>query len=122
MPTRDDSRNSTLDLAQLLERIEEHLAALRAGNGKSPQEWLTVKEVAEELKVSRDTIERIIASGKLQATAIETPKGRGKRGRYRVRRDWMEDFMMRQVRRRAPTSNGRSRRCRRAKPDIDFIG
>ena len=45
-------------------------------------EWLTLDEVAGELKCSRDTVTRLIKAGRLPAKDL----GQGKHSNYRVRR------------------------------------
>ena len=118
----DNSHEHTGDLTQVLIQIEEHLAALRAERARSLEDWLTVEEVAKALKLSRDTIERLIGTGQLRAAAIETPKGRGKRRRHRVRRDWMEEFMQKRITPRTSPIQTTTRHRKRFKPDHDFIG
>ena len=49
------------------------------------QEWLTIEEIAEELRVSEETVRRWIRTKKLKALSI----GRG----YRIRRKDYEDFL-----------------------------
>ena len=122
MGDNGDNLNNATDVRELLEQIEEHLAALRAGRTSPEKEWLTITEVADELKVSRDTIERLIGSGQMKAASIETPKGRGKRSRYRVRRDWMEDFMLSKTKSEQRTPRQNHCRRPRLKLPYDFIG
>ena len=64
-----NNRDSPLDrdLAKTLHRIEEHLRAIRGGAGTTSRDWQTIQDVAEQLQVSRNTVERLIASGKLKA-------------------------------------------------------
>jgi hypothetical protein len=59
-------------VAELLKRIEQHLGAIREGIGSEPRQWLTVAQAAAELQVSRDTVERLVASGRLKATQVDT--------------------------------------------------
>ena len=49
------------------------------------QEWLTIEEIAEELRVSEETVRRWIRTKQLKALSI----GRG----YRIRRKDYEDFL-----------------------------
>ena len=70
--------------ARLATAVAE-LRALLAEVGqlvKPASEWLTVDEVAVELKCSRDTITRLIEAGRLPAKNV----GQGKHAAYRVRR------------------------------------
>lgn len=84
---------------------------------KSPEDWLTLEEVAQELKVSLDSIKRICATGKLRSAPVETGSGTGKRFARRIQRRWLNEYMCRDVgltdatppptrsRRRRPRSN-----------------
>jgi excisionase family DNA binding protein len=106
---------------RVLQQIEEHLAALRNGNHGSASKWLTIGEVAGELRLSRDTVERLIAAGKLRAAEVTTRAGRGARRRYRVRRDWIDAFLDGSV--RSPHIPVRETcRPRQLRPRTDFIG
>ena len=107
-------------LLQVLEQIEAHLSDLRRSSSKSGEDWLTVMDAADELKVSRDTVERLISSGRIRVSEITTKAGKGLRRRYRIRRDWLEAYLMEKSGKRheAPV-----RRTLRPKTDdIDFIG
>ena len=118
----DKSPEQTGDLTRVLTQIEEHLAALRAEHARSPEDWLTVEEVAKALKLSRDTVERLIGSGQLKAAAIDTPRGRGRRSRHRIRRDWMDEFMQQRTAAKTSPVPPATRHKRRFKTDHDFIG
>ncbi|HYA98862.1 MAG TPA: helix-turn-helix domain-containing protein [Ktedonobacteraceae bacterium] len=54
-----------------------------------PEEWLTLDEIAEELRVSVETVRRWIRTKQLKALSI----GRG----YRIRRKDFEDFLRRRT-------------------------
>jgi excisionase family DNA binding protein len=105
---------------ETLQQIERHLAAIRDQLQAAPREWLTVEEAAQELRVSRDTVERAISAGHLKAIQIATTNGRGRRFRYRVRRAWIDDFCLQHVKSGAVVKA--SRRKRRTRPLVDFIG
>lgn len=109
------------EVLRLLRQIEEHLAALRYGARNAASTWLTIAEVAEELRLSRDTIERLIAAGKLRAAEVRTSAGRGARRRYRVRREWVDAFLADSI---SPLQRSvrKARRARELRPGIDFIG
>jgi excisionase family DNA binding protein len=120
----DDQNNriSSEKLAEVLERIEEHLSSMRNERAKPIQDWLTIEEVAEELRLSRDSIERLVGSGQMKAAAIDTPRGKGRRSRFRIRREWIEEFMQTRVRPPAPPVHSIPHRRRRSGTDHDFIG
>ncbi|MGE0480481.1 MAG: excisionase family DNA-binding protein [Phycisphaerae bacterium] len=111
---------TTEDLLQVLQQIEAHLAALRAGTTSARPDWLTVDEVASELKLSRDSVERLIACGRLQAAEVTGVAGRGRRRRFRIHRDWVDAFLKSSVKlHAAPPKVRRSRSV--SEPTIDFI-
>lgn len=64
---------------RMLRQIEAHPAALRNGAHGAESQWLTIAQAAKELQVARDTVERLIAAGKLLATEegryIDRPRG-----------------------------------------------
>ena len=117
-----DSELQGTEVVRLLEQIEEHLAAMRTERMRPPEVWLTVEEVAQELKLSRDTVERLIGSADLRAASIETPRGQGQKSRYRVRREWLDEFMQSKTQPETRRSIGASPRKRRIRADPDFIG
>jgi len=111
----------TVELLQVLLRIEAHLAAMRPGGAFQTMQWLTVDQVAKELELSRDTVERWVSSGRLPAAQLTTSAGIGTRCRFRIRRDWLEDFLQKSV--RSHFADDRKRRRNRAlRAKIDFIG
>ena len=119
---RDSNRKETNgDVVELLVRIEQHLAAIREHSERASCQWLTVDEVAAELQVSRDTVERLVAAGRLKASQIETPKGRGRRHRYRIHREWIDNFFHRNIK-PSPPAERPQRRKRIGQDTIDFIG
>ena len=116
-----DQSLSGSDAAATLRRIEEHLAAIRQQQEERSRTWLTVQDVARELQVSRDTIERLIAFGKLKAASITTSESNGRRNMHRIKTAWVEEFLDRLVLDRPSGRTGRSRRTPRIE-GADFIG
>lgn len=107
-------------MLDVLSKIEAHLAALRANANQADRTWLTIREAADVLRVSRDTIERMITSGRLRAARIDTCIGKGKRVRYRIRREWLDECLNET---KSPIRNTRQFKRRRGKTQpIDFIG
>ena len=109
------------DTAPILRRIEEHLAAIRQQQESRSRTWLTVQDVADELQVSRDTINRIIGNGTLKAAPITTANGGGTRRMYRIKAEWLEEFLLSLVDDRATDRTIRPRRAPRIE-GADFIG
>ncbi|TWT45869.1 Helix-turn-helix domain protein [Phycisphaerae bacterium RAS1] len=117
-PTNTTPSNG--DLLHVLQQIECHLAALRHGAAAPRPDWMTVEEVANELRLSRDSVERLIACGRLQAAEVTGVAGRGRRRRFRVRREWIDDFLKSSVKHHATTRTTRRSPARNGST-IDFI-
>lgn len=120
MPSPTPTPPTTEDLLHVLQQIEAHLAALRSGTVSARPDWLTVDEVARELKLSRDSVERLIAVGRLRAAEVTGVPGRGRRRRLRIHRDWVAEFLDASVRLRAASPRPRRGRSNNTAP-IDFI-
>ena len=121
MPDEANNILASKEVLRVLQQIEEHLAALRDGAPAADSQWLTITEVADELRVSRETVERLIAAGRLHAAELTTQAGRGVRRRHRIRRAWMEAFLIESAR----SSQKSARKCRRRRASrtrVDFIG
>lgn len=116
-----DQSLSGSDAVATLRRIEEHLAAIRQQQEGRSRTWLTVQDAAQELQVSGDTIERLIAFGKLKAAPITTANGGGIRRMYRIKSDWLEEFLLSLVPGNATDYAIRPRRESRS-GGTDFIG
>lgn len=111
---------TSAEMLHVLQQIEAHLAALRHGSAAPRPDWMTVEEVASELRLSRDSVERLIACGRLQAAEVTGVAGRGRRRRFRVRREWIDDFLKASVKHRAITPTTRRSPTRNGST-IDFI-
>ena len=88
-----DNQNYSIcnDLLSQLERFFEMLDRFQ----KSPVvKWLTVEEVAQELKVSRSIVYRIIRNGDLEAVNIVDTQGKiAHKGHYRIKRRSLEQYL-----------------------------
>lgn len=120
MAARDLQDDVDARLVRVLEQIEQHLAALRDGNGKSTKEWLSIQDAAKELQVSPDTIKRLVVSGKMQASEIVTDEGAGLRRRHRIHRTWLNAYLLAHTLSPQPSSPPNSRP--RQEHVIDFVG
>lgn len=108
------------ETTKILKKIEGHLAAIRQQQVKRPRAWLAIEDVAEELQVSRDTIERLIAAGKLRAAPMTTSEGDGTRRMYRIKPEWLEEFLN-SLAPKKPPSRSSVRRPRSKTGEVDFI-
>lgn len=83
------------EVSKLLREIAEHLCAIR--DAAHPSETLTIEEAATELRASADTVLALIKTGQLRAAEIRTGRGRGLRTMYRIRREWIDEFLSQQA-------------------------
>lgn len=74
-----------------MSRFFEMLDSVR----KSPtDQWLTVEEVANELKISKSIVYRIIRNGELGAVDLVKPDGSiAQKGHYRIKRKCLQQYL-----------------------------
>jgi excisionase family DNA binding protein len=82
--------------------VREEVQAQMAVFQPQSNDWLTVREAADYLRVSQRTLERLIAAGELRSTNVER--------RRLVRREWLDAFA--EAREERATSPGSRRRGR----------
>ena len=79
------------DLAGNLDRFFELLQNIRK---TAISEWLTVEEVAQELKVSRSIIYRLIRNGEIEAINIVDSGGKiAQKGHYRIHQLSLQQYL-----------------------------
>ncbi len=60
----------------------------------SVSDWLTVDEIATELRISKTIVYRLIRSGELEAVNIVANNGKiSQKGHYRVRRSSLNEYI-----------------------------
>ena len=98
--------------------LQRFLHVLENARKPPDAEWMTVEEVARELKISKSIVYRIIRSGELAAVDIVDANGRiARKGHYRIRRSSLNEYLAaKQVKppEKSPTKS-RSRRYPRVK-------
>jgi hypothetical protein len=90
----------------------------RVGRSRSPEAFLTPANVATELNVSLHAVYNLIRAGDIQAVNVAPSGNPGGKGCWRIRRQWMEDFIGRRIstgasRSRMPRSGGQRARSSR---------
>ena len=85
---------------------------------KSPEAFLTPATVAAELNVSLHAVYNLIRAGDIQAVNVAPSGNPGGKGCWRIRRQWVEDFIGRRLstgasRSRMPRSGGQRARASR---------
>ena len=79
------------NLAKNLDRFFELIQNIR---NTSYTEWLTVAEVAQELKVSKSIIYRLIRSGEIESINVVDSKGKiAQKGHYRIHRSCLQQYV-----------------------------
>jgi excisionase family DNA binding protein len=78
---------------ELLKNLKSFFSLLDSTNNQSDI-WLTVDEVASELKVSRSIIYRLIRNGELESVNIAETEGKiSQKGHYRIKRQSLENYL-----------------------------
>lgn len=80
----------------LLGNLKRFFTMLETARRPDSSEWLTVDEIAKELKVSRSIVYRLIRNGELEAVDIVVPEKNGetaKKGHYRIKRSALDHYL-----------------------------
>lgn len=86
----------------------------RVGRSRSPEAFLTPANVTAELNVSLHAVYNLIRAGDIQAVNVAPSGNPGGKGCWRIRRQWMEDF----IGRRLSTGVSRSRLSRPGRQSV----
>jgi len=79
------------DLLVYMQRFFEMLESARRA---STSDWLTVEEIAEELRISKNVVYRLIRNGELEAINIVDTNGHiAQRGHYRINRADLQKYI-----------------------------
>jgi len=117
----DEHRSSHSDCSlcrDLLANTRRFFEMLQSVRESYTPDWLTVDEVAEELRISRTIVYRLIRHGELEAVNIvETDSRIAQKGHYRIRRSSLNNYL--ESKKVRPFSKGPSQRlkCKRF-PDV----
>lgn len=77
----------------LLANLQHFLDMLKSSE-KHSNDWLTVNEVAKELKISRSIVYRLIRNRELEAVDIVDDNGKiARKGHYRIKRQSLENYL-----------------------------
>ena len=90
---RADGENCSVcrDLLASLERFFDLIETARRSH---TSDWLTVDEVAGELKISKSIVYRLIRNGELEAVDLVVGDGKASlKGHYRVKRSSLKDYL-----------------------------
>ena len=91
-PTADGDNCSVCK--DLLANLRQFFGMLENARKSPDSEWMTVEEVAQELKISKSIVYRIIRSGDLAAVDIVDASGHiARKGHYRVKRSSLSEYL-----------------------------
>ncbi|MFC1675954.1 helix-turn-helix domain-containing protein [Planctomycetota bacterium] len=76
--------------------MERFFDMLNIARRSTASDWLTVDDIAKELKVSKSIVYRLIRHGELEAVDIVETNGEiAKKGHYRIKRSWLNQYLER---------------------------
>ena len=88
-----DSRNCSV-CKDLLTNIGRFFDMLETARRSFTSDWLTVDEIAAELKISKSIVYRLIRNGKLEAVDLVDTNGKiAQKGHYRITRSSLNQFL-----------------------------
>jgi excisionase family DNA binding protein len=113
-----DSKNCSV-CKDLLTNIGWFFDMLETARRSFTSDWLTVDEIAAELKISKSIVYRLIRNGELEAVDLVDTNGKiARKGHYRITRASLNQFLESRKVRPLPkqvTHPSRSRRLPRVK-------
>lgn len=78
----------------LLAHMQRFFEMLENARRASNSDWLTVEEIAEELRISKNVVYRLIRNGELEAINIVDTNGHiAQRGHYRINRTDLQKYV-----------------------------
>jgi len=91
-PTADNGNCSVCK--DLLANMQQFFGMLENARKSPDSEWMTVEEVAQELKISKSIVYRIIRNGDLAAVDIVDASGHiARKGHYRIKRSSLDQYL-----------------------------
>jgi excisionase family DNA binding protein len=88
-----DSRNCSV-CKDLLANLGRFLDMFETARRSFTPDWLTVDEIAAELKISKSVVYRLIRNGELEAVDLVDTDGKiARKGHYRITRSSLNQFL-----------------------------
>jgi predicted DNA-binding protein YlxM (UPF0122 family) len=89
-----ENNSNCIICRQLLDNLSRFFDTLDQYRNKPQTTWLTVGQIAGELKVSKSVIYQIIRTGELEAVNISTAKNSfNQKGHYRIKRRALNEYL-----------------------------
>ena len=78
----------------LLAQMQRFFDMLESARKTHNSDWLTVEDIAEELKISKNVVYRLIRNGELEAVNLVGTNGHiAQRGHYRIKRLYLNKYL-----------------------------
>jgi excisionase family DNA binding protein len=78
----------------LLKQMQRFFDMLQSARKSHDSDWLTVEEIAEELKISKNVVYRLIRNGELETVNVVGTDGHiPQRGHYRIKRSSLNKYL-----------------------------
>lgn len=107
----------------LLTHLSQFFDMLEKGRRSQESDWLTVEEVAKELKISKSIIYRLIHHGELEAIDIVETNGEiAKKGHYRIQQSSLNQYLESKKVRSLPNQINHPSRSRRPRKVKNHLG
>lgn len=107
---------------EMLRNLERFVDMLQRTRTHSAQ-WLTVDDVAAELKLSKSIVYRIIRNGEMTAiNVVETAGRMAQKGHYRVKREWLDKYIDQKTVVKTPQQRNRPVRSRKMPTVKNYLG
>ena len=117
-----DNRNCWV-CRKLLAYLERFYTMLEAARNYPELDWLTVDEVAKELKISRSIVYRLIHHGEIEAVNIVDSNGKiPKKGHYRIKRECLNKYLESKKVRPHPPPQSHIHRAKRFPKVKNYLG
>ena len=80
--------------SDLLQQMQRFFDMLQDAHYIRETDWLTVEDIANELRISKNVVYRLIRNGELEAVNVVDSKGHiPQRGHYRIKRSCLEKYL-----------------------------
>jgi excisionase family DNA binding protein len=108
---------------ELLSNIHRFFDALSEINNRFQHNWLTVDDIAKELKISKSIVYRLIRNGELEAVNIVENNGKiSRKGHYRIQRKSLDNYINQRKVNPLPDKITYSRRSRNLQQVKNHLG
>jgi len=83
---------------ELLDNMSQFFDMLDSDRKAPADDWLTVEDIAKELKLSKSIVYRIIRNGELESVNIANNNGKiSQKGHYRIKRQSLENYLQSKI-------------------------